>query len=70
MDGLGDWDKASWRKSKRSGSDGTGCVSLAASASYGAIRDTKNPRPTTILVSKSVLRGLLDEVKKGTFDLR
>ncbi|MES9538637.1 DUF397 domain-containing protein [Spirillospora sp. NPDC049024] len=69
MGGQGDWDKASWRKSKRSGSD-TGCVSLAASASYGAIRDTKEPQRTTIVLPKAVLRGMLDEIKRGAFDLR
>lgn len=71
MGGQGDWDKASWRKSRRSGTDGTGgCVCLAASASHAAIRDTKNPCRTTIVLPKSVLRGMLDEIKKGAFDLR
>lgn len=70
MGGQGDWDKASWRKSRRSGSDGTGCVSIAVSSSCGAIRDTKNPRRTTIVLPRSVLRRMLDEIKSGAFDLR
>ncbi|WP_369009207.1 DUF397 domain-containing protein [Actinomadura sp. BRA 177] len=71
MGGQGDWDKASWRKSRRSGSDGSGsCVSLAASASCGAIRDTKNPHRTTIILPRAVLRAMLDDIKDGAFDLR
>ncbi|GAA2294120.1 hypothetical protein GCM10010402_60840 [Actinomadura luteofluorescens] len=71
MGGQGNWDKASWRKSRRSGSEGAGeCVSLASSASYAAIRDSKNPCRTTIVLPKSVLRGMLDEIKNGVFDLR
>ncbi|MGI5415104.1 DUF397 domain-containing protein [Actinomadura luteofluorescens] len=71
MGGQGDWDQASWRKSSWSGADQeTGCVSIAVSASCGAIRDTKNPRRTTIVLPKSVLRRVLDEIKSGAFDLR
>ncbi|NYE13080.1 hypothetical protein BJ999_003376 [Actinomadura citrea] len=71
MGGQGDWDKASWRKSRRSGSDGAGgCVSLAVSASYGAIRDSRNPCRTTIVLPKTVLRRMLDDIKNGAFDLR
>jgi hypothetical protein len=69
MGGQGDWDRASWRKSRRSDTQ-TGCVSLAASASCGAIRDTKNPRRTTIVLPKAVLRAMLAEIKDGAFDLR
>ncbi|WP_149256974.1 DUF397 domain-containing protein [Actinomadura sp. K4S16] len=71
MGGQGDWDKASWRKSSRSGDDDvTGCVSIAVSALYGAVRDTKNPCRTTIVLPKVVLRGMLNEIKNGGFDLR
>ncbi|MFI0408248.1 DUF397 domain-containing protein [Actinomadura sp. 3N508] len=69
MGGQGDWDKASWRKSRRSGTDG-GCVSLATSASRGAVRDSKNPCRTTIVLPKAVLRRMLEEIKSGAFDLR
>ncbi|QXJ22462.1 DUF397 domain-containing protein [Actinomadura graeca] len=72
MGGQGDWATASWRKSKRSGSDdppGGGCVSLAASASCGAIRDTRNPCGTMIIIRKAALRRMLDEIKNGVFDL-
>ncbi|MEV0667351.1 DUF397 domain-containing protein [Actinomadura luteofluorescens] len=73
MVGQGDWDKASWRKSSRSGSDGSqngGCVSIAVCASYGAIRDTRNPCRTTIVLPMVALRQVLDEIKDGAFDLR
>jgi hypothetical protein len=69
MGGQGDWDKASWRKSNRSGTDG-GCVSLAASDACIAVRDTKDPGRTTILLPRAVLGSMLEEIKKGTFDLR
>ncbi|MGI5202394.1 DUF397 domain-containing protein [Spirillospora sp. CA-108201] len=70
MGGQGDWDQASWRKSSRSGADQqAGCVSIAVSASCGAIRDTKNPRGTTIVLPRAVLRTILEEIKNGAFDL-
>ncbi|MEV3924140.1 DUF397 domain-containing protein [Actinomadura coerulea] len=70
MVGQGDWDKASWRKSSWSGSDPPGCVSIAVSASYGAVRDTENPCRTIIVLPRAALRQVLEEIKKGAFDLR
>jgi hypothetical protein len=71
MVGQGDLSEASWRKSKRSGSDGTGsCVSVAAVGSCGAVRDSKDPELTTIVVSMAALRRLLQEIKRGDLDLR
>lgn len=68
MVGQGEWNEASWRKSTRSGSDG-GCVSVATVGSHGAVRDSKDPEPTTIVVPKAALRRLLQEIKRGEFDL-
>lgn len=72
MGGQGNWDKVPWRKSRRSGSEDQGgnCVAVAASASYAAIRDTNDPCRATIVLPKAALRGMLDEIKNGAFDLR
>jgi hypothetical protein len=71
MVGQGEWNKASWRKSVRSGSDtqGGGCVCVAVIGSWGAIRDSKNPEPTTIVVPMTTLRGLFQNIKRGLLDL-
>jgi hypothetical protein len=71
MIGQRELNEASWRKSKRSGSDeNTGCVSVAAVGSFGAIRDSKDPEPATIVVPITVLRRLFEEIKRGALDLR
>ncbi|NDU71441.1 DUF397 domain-containing protein [Actinomadura sp. DSM 109109] len=60
-----------WRTSRRSGSEGgTGqCVSLAASAPFAAIRDSRDPCRTTIVLPGAALRRMLDAIKNGDFDL-
>ncbi|GAA4134510.1 DUF397 domain-containing protein [Actinomadura keratinilytica] len=71
MVGQGEWNKASWRKSVRCGSDNKAgdCVCVAVIGSWGAIRDSKNPKPTTIVMPKSALGKLFDTVKRGRLDL-
>jgi hypothetical protein len=70
MVGQGEWNEASWRKSKRSGSEGGGgCVAVAAVGSYGAVRDSKNSELTTIVMPMAALRRLLKEIKRGELDL-
>lgn len=52
-----------WRKSSRSGKEGN-CVELAP----GAIRDSKNPAGSVLLVGD--LPAFLREIKRGRFDPR
>ncbi|GAA4063385.1 DUF397 domain-containing protein [Actinomadura sp. NPDC047616] len=71
MVGQGEWNEASWRKSVRSGSHESagGCVCVAVIGSWGAIRDSKDPEPRTIVMPKPALRRLFEEVKRGRLDL-
>lgn len=68
MTGATELDNAPWRKSVRSGSDGN-CVSLASHRAHVAIRDSKDPRRTTIVLAVTETRRLFDEIKAGLFDL-
>lgn len=71
MIGHRELNKASWRKSKRSDDPtGSACISVAAVGSYGAIRDSKDPELTTLVVSMAALRRLFQEIKRGAWDLR
>ncbi|GLZ14373.1 hypothetical protein Acsp04_46080 [Actinomadura sp. NBRC 104425] len=69
MVGQREWNQASWRKSRRSDSPG-GCVCLSVIGSWAAIRDSKNPQPVTLVMPRSALRGLIQEIKRGAWDLR
>ncbi|MPZ84044.1 MAG: DUF397 domain-containing protein [Actinophytocola sp.] len=56
-----DTTRARWRKSSRSGGNGQ-CVELA---NVGAVRDSKNPAGSTLVVD---LTGLLAAAKAGNLD--
>jgi hypothetical protein len=71
MVGQRELNEATWRKSKRSGSDSSSsCVSVAVVGSYGAIRDSKDPELTAIVVPMTMFRRLFAEIKRGILDLR
>ena len=53
-----------WRKSSHSSGQGGECVELAYS---GAVRDSKNP--TGPVLTTGDLRTLLQQVRRGRFDL-
>lgn len=59
--GIADQPASAWRKSTRSGGNGD-CVELA---SYGAVRDSKNPAGPMLAVD---LDALLAALKSGRLD--
>jgi hypothetical protein len=54
---------ARWRKSSRSGGEGTQCVELA---NVGAVRDSKNRTGPALHIDTA---SLLEAVKRGRFDV-
>lgn len=65
---MTDLSHASWRKSTRSGQEGS-CVELAALPAAVAVRDSKDPSGPALVFDRRAVRALLDEVKAGTLDL-
>jgi hypothetical protein len=53
---------ARWRKSSRS-SGAQNCVEVACGAAWVALRDSKNPQGTTLMLTTSNWRGLLSTLK-------
>lgn len=68
MASCGELSKAGWRKSTRSASTDS-CVSIALVGGVGAVRDTKDPAVSTIMLPPSTLRSFLLATKAGKYDL-
>jgi hypothetical protein len=62
-------DKPGWRKSSFSNGAGNDCVELAFLGGAAALRDSKNPAGTVLLMAPSRWEALRDAVQAGRFDL-
>lgn len=63
-----DLSRAAWRKSTRSGQEGS-CVELADLATAVGVRDSKNPTGPALVFSRSEVANLLGRVRSGALDL-
>ncbi|RAY15942.1 DUF397 domain-containing protein [Actinomadura craniellae] len=67
---MRDFAAPQWRKSSHSSDEGGECVEVAAlSGMTIAIRDSKNPEGSRLLVCHTEFRGLLAQVKAGDLDV-
>jgi hypothetical protein len=57
-----------WRKSLRSGTAGN-CVEIAGFRTAIAVRDSKNPDDPHLAITRSQWHTLIDQVKRGAYDL-
>ena len=68
MDGI---DRAQWRKSSYSGSNGGGCVEVARNLPGAvAVRDSKDPDGPKLAFAPGEWAAFTAGVKAGQFDLR
>ncbi len=59
-----------WRKAKKSSTDGSGCVEVAVLPGGGrAVRDSKNPAGPMLSFTPGEWDAFLHGAKKGEFDL-
>ena len=61
---------AIWRKSSYSGSNGGGCVEVAALPGTVAVRDSKNPDGPMLTFSRAEWRTFTTALKTGALGLR
>jgi Domain of unknown function (DUF397) len=67
MDGI---DRAQWRKSSYSGSNGGNCVEVAGNLpGIVAVRDSKDPDGPKLVFSPDEWRAFTAGVRSGEFDL-
>jgi Domain of unknown function (DUF397) len=67
MDGI---DRAQWRKSSYSGSNGGGCVEVADNLpGIVAVRDSKDPDGPKLVFSPDEWQAFTAGVRSGEFDL-
>ncbi len=65
-----DLSGAIWHKSTRSGSNGGSCVEVADNLpEIVAVRDTKDRSSGTLIFSRDVWRGFIQDIHDGRFDL-
>lgn len=61
---------AAWRKSSRSDNTSSGtCVEVASFSAHVAVRDSKNPNKTNLVLSSHQWQNFIRGVKHGKFDL-
>jgi hypothetical protein len=61
-----DLSRAIWRKSSRSGSNGGQCVEVARNLpAIVAVRDSKDPAGTPLVVTRAAWAAFLAAVKRG-----
>jgi hypothetical protein len=58
-----------WRKSSRSGSQGSACVEVAMLGGGVVARDSKDPEGSVLHLTGAAWAGLLGRVKSGGLDL-
>lgn len=63
-----DLSGARWRKSTRSGQEGS-CVELAGLPDAIGVRDSKNPDGPALVFRRGAVAALLADVKAGQLDL-
>lgn len=63
-----DLSSVTWRKASRSSGSGNDCVELATVGNLVAVRDSKHPERHTMLVSRSALQQLVEEIRAGHHD--
>jgi len=61
-------DRAQWRKSSYSGSNGGACVEVAVWAHGTAVRDSKDPAGPKLVFPAGDWLAFTDAVKAGEFD--
>ena len=65
-----DLNRAEWRKSTRSGSNGGDCVEVARNLpGIVAVRDSKDPQGPKLVFSAGEWRAFTDEVKADRYNL-
>ena len=62
-------EELKWRKSSRSGSNGSQCIEVAQFPEAIGIRDSKNPHGGHLAVSIRAFGSLLDEIRAGKHTL-
>jgi hypothetical protein len=60
-----DLTTATWRKSTRSSGGGSNCIEIAPLPAHIAIRDSKNPTGTTLIVSRATFGKLIDRIRRS-----
>jgi hypothetical protein len=65
---MTDLSRAVWRKSTRSGGEGS-CVELADLATAVGVRDSKDPSGPALVFDRTELADLLGRVRSGALDL-
>jgi len=65
---MTDLSRADWRKSKRSGDQGS-CVELADLATAVGVRDSKDPAGPALVFGRPAIADLLGRVRSGALDL-
>jgi hypothetical protein len=63
-----DLPAATWHKSTKSSGSGSNCVEVAQLSDITALRDSKNPGGAMLVVQNNVFRGLIADIRRGTFD--
>ncbi|MEU0805509.1 DUF397 domain-containing protein [Streptomyces sp. NPDC005970] len=63
-----DLTDACWRKSSYSGG-ANDCVELAEIGSHVAVRDSKNPRRSPLVFTRSEITALVSALKSGAFNV-
>jgi hypothetical protein len=58
-----------WRKSSRSGGQGSACVEVAKLAQVVATRDSKDPQGPLLCLTATAWTELLGKVRSGALDL-
>jgi uncharacterized protein DUF397 len=66
MDGI---DHAQWHKSSYSGSNGGGCVEVAAGAEQVLVRDSKDRQGPVLAFTAGEWRAFAARVRSGELDL-
>ncbi|GAA4524000.1 MULTISPECIES: DUF397 domain-containing protein [Nonomuraea] len=66
---MDDLNRATWRKSSRSGPDGGDCVEVAElSGGRRGVRDSKNPTGPALIFTPGEWAAFISGVKDGEFD--
>ena len=64
-----DMTRAIWRTSAHSTGGGNNCVQIADLTAGVGVRDSKNPDGPALVLPRAAWRSLVEQTKKGMFDL-